>query len=69
MRLRGVPIPRRRYDRTLSKRGTRKVILEMMQDSPVTTCQGADRLQEVLPGISRKSALQRAYMGLRRLAK
>lgn len=67
MILRDVPIPRFRRDRPLNKGGCRRIILGMLADGPVTSSQVADRLQELLGDIGRKSAVNRAYLCLLRL--
>ena len=63
--LRGVPLPRHVQDRPLARGRCKKLALSML---PCTSTEVADVIQELVPGISRKSAVQRAYMALRRLA-
>lgn len=61
--LRGVPVPVFQ-DRPANRRAMRRLVLSMM---PCTTSDVASALQEALPGISRRRAVHRAYMALRRL--
>ena len=61
---RGVPIPARIHDRPLSRGKCRRLMLAIL---PCTTSEAADAVQAALPGVSRRSANQRAYMALKRL--
>ena len=65
--LRDAKLPKFRRDRPLNKGGCRKIVLGMLADGPITSSQVADRLQELLGGIGRRSAINRAYMCLLRL--
>lgn len=62
--MRGVALPKHTHDRPLSRGQCRRLALSML---PCTSSVIADAIQERLPGVSRKSAGQRAYMALRRL--
>jgi len=65
--LREAKLPRFRRVRPLNKGACRKIILGMLTDGPITSSQVADKLQEILGNIGRKSATNRAYLGLIRL--
>jgi len=64
MALRGVEKPAIMHDRPLSRGRCKRLVLSML---PCTSSQIADAIQEAVPGVSRKSAVQRAYMALTRL--
>lgn len=64
MALRGVEKPARMHDRPLSRGKCKRLALSLL---PCTSSKIADAIQEAVPGISRKSACQRAYMALMRL--
>ena len=62
--LRGVPLPKKMRGRTLARGKSRRLVLSLL---PCTTSEAIDGVQAALPGVSRRSANQRAYMALRRL--
>lgn len=64
MAMRGVEKPIRMLDRPLSRGKCKRLALSLL---PCTSSKIADAIQEAVPGISRKSACQRAYMTLTRL--
>ena len=64
MTLRGVDRPQRMHDRPLSRGKCRRIVLAAL---PCTTSDVAEVIQAELVGVSRKSAVQRAYMALCRL--
>lgn len=65
--MRGVRLPRMLYDRPLCRGKCKRLMLAALADGPVTTAEAAQRVMGAVPGISRKQAVQRAYMALRRL--
>lgn len=64
MAMRGVQKPAIMHDRPLSRGKSRRLALSML---PCTSSELADVIQDRVTGISRKSAVQRAYMALLRL--
>jgi len=62
--LRGVDKPVKLHDRPLSRGRCRRVVTACL---PCTTSQAADAIQATVSGITRKSAMHRAYMALCRL--
>jgi len=66
MALRGIEAPSRVRDRPLSRGKCKRLALSML---PCTSSKLADVIQRQVPGITRKSAAQRAYMALLRLEK
>ena len=62
--LRDIPLPRCIHDRPLPRGACKRLALSLL---PCTSSVVADAIQQRLPGVSRKSAVQRAYMALIRL--
>lgn len=68
LNMRGVPLPVRRvYDRQMRRGQSRRLVLGVLSEGPCLTGKISDKVQEALPGISRRSACQRVHMTLRRL--
>lgn len=64
MMLRGVDKPQRIHDRPLSRGRCKRIVLSLL---PCATSDVANVIQSELDGVSRKSAVHRAYMALCRL--
>jgi hypothetical protein len=69
MALRGVRIPCFMQDRPLARGRCRKIVLAALQDGPKTVGEVGELLQAHAPGISARSAANRAYHALLRLEK
>lgn len=67
MALRGVPAPCFMQDRPLGRGRCRRIVLDALQDGPKTAREVGELVQAHVPGISARSAANRAYQALLRL--
>lgn len=65
--LRGVSLPRHLHDRPLVRGQCKRLMLAALSAGPMTTLEALEWVLAAVPGITRESAYQRAYLALLRL--
>lgn len=65
--MRGVPTPRYLEVKAFRRGGTKKIILEALQDGPKTTGHLGDAIRQHRPDLTPKAAANRAYQSIVRL--